>query len=234
MPGFALSEHERTTYFREPLTGIEDLFLAHKGRLVHKWTHYLPIYHQLFAPYKNRAIRFLEIGISGGGSIELWRRFLGDLAKIGGIDIAESCRDRVDLPNQVFIGSQADEKFLKDVVRQFGRPTIVLDDGSHIASHQRTSFETLFPFLEHGGLYIIEDTHTSYWQYDYEGGYRKRGTAIEYFKQLIDDMHGWYHDVPVDALIRDNVQSIRFYDSIIVVEKAEKLPPRHHMMGEPI
>ncbi len=44
-----------------------------------------------------------------------------------------------------------------------GGVDVVLDDGSHIATLQRISFEALFPMLPDGGLYIIEDTHTAYW-----------------------------------------------------------------------
>ena len=233
IPGFALSESERATYFQETLTEIERMFLAHDGRLIHKWTHYLPIYEQLFARFRGTDVRFLEIGISQGGSLELWRKFFGIDARIAGIDIDDACRNRVDPPIRAFIGSQSDQAFLSEVVREFGRPNIVLDDGSHVASDQRTSFEMLFPHLEDGGLYVIEDTHTSYWGNEYQGGFRIKSTAIEYFKERVDDMHGWYHALPSDAAIRDSVRSICFYESIIVIEKSNKLPPRHVTVGTP-
>ena len=47
--------------------------------------------------------------------------------------------------------------------------------------------------MKDGGLYMIEDMHTSYWP-DWEGGYRREGTAIEYVKRMIDDMHAWYRN----------------------------------------
>ncbi len=48
------------------------------------------------------------------------------------------------------------------------------------------SVEILFPLLRDGGLYVIEDAHTSYWN-DWDGGHRRRGTAIELAKSLGDE-----------------------------------------------
>ncbi len=67
-----------------------------------------------------------------------------------------------DAPNQVRIGSQDDPAFLRSVIDEMGSPDIILDDGSHVSDHQKISFETLWPLLKVGGLYVIEDLHTAY------------------------------------------------------------------------
>jgi len=224
---FALRPEEAPDYFPAPITPLERAFLTHRGRTAHKWTHYLAIYEKIFAPYRGRPICFLELGVNMGGSLELWRDYFGDGAVIAGIDIDEDCATRFDPPNRVFIGSQADPAFLDEVLAAIGRPDIVLDDGSHVAGHQAASFKTLFPQLRDGGLYVIEDTHTSYWPQMFDGGYRRRGTAIELAKDLVDDMHAWYHPEHFDPLIRDHVASVAFHDSVIVIEKKRRLPPRH-------
>ena len=41
---------------------------------------------------------------------------------------------------------------------------IIIDDGSHITSHQQKSLGYLFPLLNTNGIYICEDLHTSYVQ----------------------------------------------------------------------
>jgi cephalosporin hydroxylase len=225
--GMAMKPEEHDLYFQQPLTEFEDIVLGHEGRTIHKWAHYLPIYDRLFSPYRGRPVTFLEIGVNRGGSLEMWRRYFGAEAVIAGVDIDEECASRVDPPNRIFLGSQADPAFLEDVVAKIGAPDIVLDDGSHVAEHQRASFDTLFPLLKDGGLYLIEDTATAYWPDMYEGGYRRRGTAIEFAKDLVDDVNAWYHKEHFDPLIRDHVHSIAFYDSIIAIEKRRKLPPRH-------
>lgn len=225
--GYWMTRAEQPAYFEPPLTAIEEIFLHHEERTVHKWAHYLPIYEKLFGGFRDKPLTFLEIGVSLGGSLEMWRDYFGPEAIIVGLDIDPACATRFDPPNQVFIGSQADPEFLHEVVSRIGAPDIVLDDGSHVSGHQKASFDTLFPLVKDGGLYVIEDTHTAYWPEGYEGGYRRSGTAIEVAKGFVDDMHAWYHSEHFDPKIRDHVHSIAFYDSIIAIEKRLKLPPRH-------
>lgn len=71
--------------------GFEGIFWSNEGTIVHKWHHYLPIYERYFAPYKSLKPRFLEIGVSKGGSLSLWREYFGPDAVIFGIDIDPSC-----------------------------------------------------------------------------------------------------------------------------------------------
>jgi len=211
---------------------LEELFYFHSGRCVHKWVHYLEIYEREFACLKGTPIRFLEIGVSEGGSLELWRRYFGEQAMITGIDINPDCRDRVDPPNKVRIGSQTDARFMADVVKEMGGSLdVVLDDGSHVSSHISISFNLLFPSLRPGGLYVIEDIHTAYWNEIFGGGYRKKGTAVELGKTLVDDMHGWYHDHGQEQLDKTEIASVRFYDSILVIEKGVVTEPRHIKVG---
>ncbi len=110
---------------------------------------------------------------------------------------------------------------------------IVLDDGSHVASHQRTSFSTLFPLLSEGGLYIIEDMHKAYWP-SFEGGLKRRGTAIEFLKDKIDHMHRHYRTrgLNTEATMPD-IESIQFFDSIAVVRKRKQLPRYHVKVPSP-
>jgi cephalosporin hydroxylase len=208
-------------------TDIGQMFDSQDGRICIKWAHYLPIYDRLFGPLRGTEVRLLEIGVHKGGSLQLWRNYLGPDAKIHGVDIDPECAklSSDDLP--VHIGSQADPDFLEMVVNQMGGVDVVLDDGSHVAKHQRASFDALFPRLSVGGLYIIEDTHTAYWA-RHGGGYRRPGTAIEMSKGLVDGMHGWYHRVPLGRRGRwakEQIGSISFYDSMVVIEKCLRSRP---------
>ncbi|MFA7586639.1 MAG: class I SAM-dependent methyltransferase [Novosphingobium sp.] len=211
---------------------LADRFYAHHGCVVHKWTHYPAIYETYFARFVGQPLHMLEIGVFKGGSLQLWRDCFGPEAVIFGIDIDPACANLPEPPTQVRIGSQDDPAFLRAVVADMGGLDLVLDDGSHYAPHQRRSFETLFPLLSDGGLYVIEDTHTAYWPGSYQGGYRRPGTAIELAKRLIDDMHAHYHgydQLPVQA--RDWIPAIHIHDSIIVIEKARRERPAHVQIG---
>jgi len=206
---------------------LADTFFRHHGRIVHKWIHYLEIYERHFAPYRNTPVKMLEIGVFKGGSLEMWREYFGESATIFGIDVNPDCAGYATAPNQVRIGSQDDPQFLERVVQEMGLPDIVLDDGSHIGRHQRRSFDVLFPLLKPGSLYVIEDLHTSYWPNEFAGGYRRKGTAIGHIKQMIDDMHAWYHTYPTMTPAKAEIGAIHIYDSIAFIEKKHRQQPGH-------
>ena len=70
-------------------------------------------------------------------------------------DIVEEEFDRA----QVIIGDATDAKLLKEVANKFkgAKIDIIIDDASHVLEQQIASFEALFPHLEEGGLYFVED-----------------------------------------------------------------------------
>lgn len=204
-------------------------FLAHTGRPMHKWIDYLDLYDRYFAPFRGRPITFLEIGVDRGGSLEMWRRYFGPEATICGIDISPACAEVVTPPSIVRIGSQEDPAFLRSVVAEIGPPDIILDDGSHIATHQRVSFETLFPLLADGGIYAIEDMHTAYWP-EYEGGRRRAGTAVDLVNHLVDSLNGWWHPDPTLA-DKSAILGVHNYESISFIEKGRKERPANMHVG---
>lgn len=220
---------------------LEAAFFAHKGRIVHKWHHYLPLYDRYFAPYQTgfpaavggmRPIRMLEIGVAKGGSLQLWRRYFGPKAVLFGIDIDPSCAAfDGEGGNRIRIGSQADPAFLKAVVAEMGGIDIVLDDGSHVSEDQNAAFATLFPLLEEGGLYVVEDLHTAYWR-DFGGGYASDRSFVATVKQLIDDLHHWYHKGGEKiAAAAGMVGGLHLHDSIVFIEKERVEPPAHSQRG---
>ncbi|MEP7173410.1 MAG: class I SAM-dependent methyltransferase [Aestuariivirga sp.] len=229
---YAKARGEVGTFGDDPFS---KLFYQYEGeRIIHKWGHYLPIYSRLFAPYQKRTtpLRFLEIGVSKGGSMQLWRSFFGKDAIIYGIDIDPACSAFDDEKARIRIGSQADPEFLASVVKEMGGVDIVLDDGSHVASDQKASFEALFPLLAEGGLYVVEDLHTSYWPRPYNGGYLRAGTFVEFCKYLIDDMHGWYHDkTSIEERPTLDIGCMQVFDSIVAFEKRKTERPFHIKVG---
>ena len=144
MASHRLEPSERKRLMDESRSDLARLLYGHEGRLLWKWTHYADLYDRHFGPYRGKPIRMLEIGVFEGGSLELWREYFGPQAIIFGIYINPDCATKADEPNQVRIGSQADPDFLKSVVAEMGGVDIVLDDGSHIAAHQRSAFAPCF------------------------------------------------------------------------------------------
>jgi predicted O-methyltransferase YrrM len=220
--------------FRSQYKGrAAEIFFSNEAEPIHKWLHYLPIYDELFQPFVGKKPRFLEIGVFRGGSLRMWRQFFGADAVLYGIDIDPKCAAYDGRHGVVRIGSQNDADFLKRVVNEMGGVDVVLDDGSHIASDQRVSFDALFPLLSEGGLYVVEDMHTAYWP-QWEGGLRRPGTAVEFLKQKVDEMHRHYvkrgRNTP-DAM--PEIASVQFFDSIAAIRK-QKQRPRHHVVAPPL
>jgi len=210
---------------------LDGIFWSNQGPIVHKWHHYLPIYERYFGLYRCKNPKFLEIGVSKGGSLAIWRTYFGPDATIFGIDIDPACMDSNGEHGQVRIGSQDDAKFLKSVVKEMGGVDIVLDDGSHFSKDIRASLEVLFPLLSDGGIYMVEDLHATYWK-SYQGGYQNSNSFIEDIRQMYDDMHHWYHSKgqKIDATA-NNLSAIHLYDSIAVLEKNKIGRPQHSQVG---
>ena len=206
---------------------LADIFSNNKDFLVHKWHHYIPIYERYFAPFRGKKIRFLEIGVSEGGSLQMWRKYFGNDAVIFGIDINPKCIKFDNVAGKVRIGSQEDEKFLEEVVKEMGGLDIVLDDGSHHMKHITSSLKCLFPHLNYNGIYMIEDLHTSYWKI-FGGGYNTKSNFFRFLNSITDDMHHWYHSKGLtQAGISRNCSGIHIHDSIVVLEKNKVYEPVH-------
>ena len=217
----------------DDMSDIERLFWSNKGAVVHKWLHYLPLYDRYLAKYRGTAVRMLEIGVYKGGSLHLWREYLGPEAVIFGIDIDPSCAAFDGIDGQVRIGSQADPAFLARVVAEMGGVDIVLDDGSHIGRHMRASLDALYPHLSDGGLYLIEDVHCAY-NRRYDGRF-SRHNFIRLLGRLTDDIHHWYHTGGQKvAATADRLLGLHIHDSLVVLEKGVKARPAHIQVGTQI
>jgi hypothetical protein len=214
-------------------TDLHRMFYGNTGPVVHKWRHYLEIYHRYLSRYRGTPVRMLEIGVFRGGSMKLWREYLGPKAVIYGIDVDKTCSRFDGQYGRVRIGSQDDTAFLRDVVAEMGGVDVVIDDGSHVSSHQITSFNGLFGLLDPHGIYICEDVHSNYWPGWYEGGYGRGDTFIGLTKTLIDDMHADFHNRR-SAIISDahrSIGAIHIHNSMIVIEKCPQIRPSHVMVG---
>jgi hypothetical protein len=127
---------------------------------------YLRHYERLFAPWRDEQFNIIEIGVFGGASLRMWQRFFSR-AQIVGVDIDPRCRSYAGERITVEIGSQNDPTFLHRLATNYP-PRIVVDDGSHKSYDAIFTFERLFPTLEAGGIYVIEDLHFHFDEADAE------------------------------------------------------------------
>ncbi|BAU52661.1 class I SAM-dependent methyltransferase [Mucilaginibacter gotjawali] len=207
------------------MNDLETYFKQNNKRVIDKWHHYFEIYERHFSKYRNKEIVLLEIGTFQGGSLQMWKHYFGDKAKIYGIDINPDCKQVEEENIKVFIGSQSDRNFLRNVLKDIPPIDILIDDGGHTMQQQIVSFEELFDHIKPDGTYLCEDLHTSYWD-NFGGGYKLPGTFIEYSKELIDKLNAWHFKKAeeIDSFTK-SASSMHYYDSMLVIEKREMLKP---------
>jgi demethylmacrocin O-methyltransferase len=185
---------------------------------------YVEFYDKYFRSLRKKKLSILEIGVAGGGSLRMWKYFFPK-SMIYGIDIC----DKSALQEKritIFKGDQSDEVFLRDVFSKIGSLDIIIDDGSHMNAHVISSFRTLFPLLNEGGVYVVEDLQTSYWP-KYGGdneNLQNPKTTMNYFKSLTDGLN--YQEFRrkdyEPSYFETHIASIHFYHNMIVIYKKKE------------
>lgn len=122
---------------------------------------FVEIYQDLFEDERDSMERFFEIGILNGVSHLMWREYFPN-ADIFGIDIRDYSAQSQRTGIQTFVADQSNREDLAACIDSFGGNfDVILDDGGHAMDHQQVSLGYLFQYVKPGGLFIIEDVHTS-------------------------------------------------------------------------
>ena len=201
------------------------------GHVLDKWVHYFPIYTRHFTPYVGKPISLLEIGVYRGGSMRMWSRFFGPQARLVGMDIDPVAKAAAGDHYEVVLGDQTDPEALAAVAEQYGPFDVIIDDGGHTMEQQIASVEALFPTaLNEGGVYLVEDCHTSYWP-DYEGGRGRPGTFMEWAKERLDDINGYHQPDAVHPTWTRELDGVHIYDSVVVLDRRHRFAPFSEQKG---
>lgn len=123
---------------------------------------YCSFYHDLLTPYRNLPINLLEIGVDGGGSLLMWNEFFTNPdTRIYGVEIQDH---RYTMPERVkvFNCDATSPNFIHDLITETGGLHIIIEDASHYSKDQKQHLEQMWQHVKSGGLFITEDTHTSY------------------------------------------------------------------------
>lgn len=216
---------------------LQDLYLAHQGKVSDKWSLYLAEYDRLFHSYRERPVRLLEIGVQNGGSLDVWSKYFSNAKVLIGCDINPDCAKlRYEDPRvSIVVGDANAEASWQAVADLAGRLDVVIDDGSHVSGDIIESFLRYFPLLTSGGIYVAEDLHCSYWQ-QFEGGLFDPHSSISFFKALADVVNHEHWGLPqqreyvltglaekyglnFSAAGLELVHSVEFINSMCVVRK---------------
>jgi tetratricopeptide (TPR) repeat protein len=188
-------------------------------------------YHKYYEPHikdlynKNGGI--LEIGLGTGVSLPMWVNLFPN-AHIYGVDCGyeDSGNDKYT----IIKADQSNKNDLNNLVCLLQNKDIffINDDGSHIPEHQILSFNILFPILQEGGVYIIEDIETSYWTrgecygYKTDYGFKNERSIIEIFKDGIDIVNREFIDDTLltnKILHHEYIEQISFSRNCIIIKK---------------
>lgn len=193
-------------------TALQEYFDRHEtGPGIWKWEHYFPIYDRHLSKFRGRDVHVLEVGIYGGGSLDMWREYFGKGVHVYGVDIDERCRAYERPGVRVFIGDQADPEFWKRFLSEVPKLDVVIDDGGHEVHQQRATLEALLPNIRPGGVYVCEDVH---------------GLAnpfLDYVHNMSRSLHTWrggslvLGDQPTE--FQQSVDSVHLYPFVVVIEK---------------
>jgi cephalosporin hydroxylase len=151
------------------LKTFAECFHAHEGRLIDRWEHYFQIYDRHLSKFQKQFCTLLEIGVSHGGSLQVWKDYLPH-AHITGVDIDPRCQDFVEGSTGVMIADQGNAEHMEAIASPMTWD-IVIDDGSHVLEHQVTSFNAIWPHVNPGGVYVIEDCHSGWPDIQQTGGF---------------------------------------------------------------
>jgi hypothetical protein len=206
------------------LREIFDNLTLHCG----KHSHYFDVYERHLSKFIGKSPVVVEVGICRGGSAEMWKKYFGEGATIIGIDVDDNAfKPEHQTEGCIQLrGDQGDPKFWEEFFQQYPHVDVFIDDGGHHMSQQITTILAAYPHVVDGGVFICEDTHTSYWP-EYSGGGLNAPTSfLQYAKKVSDTLNvdHWkgLDRHPDNTMLADHykdLSSMHFYDSIVVLEK---------------
>ena len=191
--------------------------------------HYEESYAIYLEKFKDKKNSIIEIGLQpqwGAASLSLWLELFPNMY-IYGLDIQTP--DEQSERYSIFKCDQSKISDLRHCKEKINHAvSIIIDDGSHIPEHQLLTFNELFPLLEVGGVYIIEDIETPYWTkeglYGYETRYGKGHpkSIVEIFKNAVDGVNVEFsQSIKGKVEHQQEIGSITFAKNCIIVTKRD-------------
>lgn len=186
------------------------------GPGVFKWDHYFEVYHRHLSRFVGKPVHLVEVGVYSGGSLRMWRSYLGPDALVTGVDIEPACTAYEDDSTRIRIGDQADRGFWKSFWEESPPVDVVIDDGGHEGEQMIVTLEECLPRLRPGGVFICEDVHN----FDNE--------FASYAAGLEDAMNEQRPGLKGDGIrfptssFQSEIGSIHRYPFAVVIEKRDR------------
>jgi hypothetical protein len=195
-----------------------------------KTTSYFPIYASLFRHLRNKKCTFMEVGVLEGGSLFMWKKWLGSEARIIGVDLNPDAKKWEKFGFEIFIGDQASPDFWNVVFSKVGHFDAFLDDGGHQSFQQVISAQQAIQHSKGDCIVAVEDTYTSFMN-DFQS--HKDRSFLEYSKDATDLLVGrsfpmypgrFPQKVNTNEILRfQKVFNISFFNGVVAFHVAPSL-----------
>jgi hypothetical protein len=198
------------------MTNSKKLFESFKNSKYRslKHTNYFEIYDQIFKNFINKKIVFVEVGVSNGGSLFMWRDYLGLEARIIGIDFNPTARKWEKYGFDIFIGNQSDPEFWKSFYEKVGSIDILVDDGGHTNEQQIQTIDNSYKFINNGGVIVVEDVHASYLK---EFGNPSSYSFINFCFSIVNKINNRSLGKNYINNYQNRIHKIDFYESLVTL-----------------
>ena len=180
-----------------------------------KRTSYFWVYDLLLQKFAGKPVTVVEVGVLNGGGLFMLRQLLGDAARIIGVDLNPECKYFEKYGFEIFTLNQSNPDEWREFFMKIGPVDVVIEDGGHTNKQQITTLIESIEHIKDGGVYLSEDTHTSYWP---EFGNPSKHSFIEYTKTLIDGINQRGPSVTIKGTeINKRILSIQYFESMFCI-----------------
>jgi hypothetical protein len=133
---------------------------------------YTLFYDSLFRNNRNEPLKIAELGILYGGSLMMWKEYFTN-AEIYGFEFNDKLIEKFkqNYNNDRITLATIDVKNKDSIINSFRTVNamydIIIEDTTHQFEDQIRVIEHIYPYLNPGGMLIIEDIFKSYHEMDY-------------------------------------------------------------------
>lgn len=185
------------------------------------WHDYLRRYAPLLDPLRDQPLRFLEMGVLTGQSMETWSAYFNHPdARMVGLDFQDWGWKPTDPRQSLHIGGQQDRGMAMKLISTYGPFDVIIDDAGHFAATQVEAFQLYWPAVKPGGIFIVEDLHSVHC------GQLSNYSCniIQWFAKLIEEMQDPAGAKGCAAVTKTDkwvdVESVSFQKGFVVIRKA--------------
>ena len=188
----------------DTLTDLADAYKTDKGTIKHNYTQVYELY------ITGKESSLLEIGVACGASLKMWSEYLPN-AQITGLDIRPECANICKGYDRINIVIDDATTWIPN-----HKYDVIIDDGSHVSLDIVKTFENLWPLVNKGGFYVIEDmkcTHNPAYQKTFEF---PKNPSDFWRKHVM----AWLDEKMRKMDYRDSdIEYIHYYKELMVIKK---------------